>query len=114
MLADGWPGLVLGLTALGRKDTTGARQGGVPEVGQGCPRFGVGTWVLGATFLCIADLMRDWISGIEGLRHYYARGHLHFMIFSCYRRLPLLKDARSRDTNRRPGIEERIQKETQD
>ena len=39
-------------------------------------------------------------SGVEmpkGLRRYYGRGHLHFVTFSCYRRLPLLKDARSRD-----------------
>jgi REP-associated tyrosine transposase len=32
-----------------------------------------------------------------GLRRYYGRGHLHFLTFSCYRRLPLLKGARARD-----------------
>src|SRR6267154_3902864 len=26
----------------------------------------------------------------EGLKRYYGRGHLHFLTFSCYRRLPLL------------------------
>jgi hypothetical protein len=26
-----------------------------------------------------------------GLRRYYGQGHLHFIIFSCHRRLPLLK-----------------------
>jgi len=33
-----------------------------------------------------------------GLKRYYGRGHLHFITFSCYRRLPLLKTARARDT----------------
>jgi putative transposase len=32
-----------------------------------------------------------------GLRRYYGKGHLHFITFSCYRRLPLLKSARARD-----------------
>jgi|SRR5690242_11118363 len=32
-----------------------------------------------------------------GLRRYYGQGHLHFITFSCYRRLPLLKSARARD-----------------
>ena len=32
-----------------------------------------------------------------GLRRYYGRGHLHFIMFSCYRRLPLLKTMRARD-----------------
>src|SRR5580700_8761839 len=32
-----------------------------------------------------------------GLKRYYGRGHLHFITFSCYRRLPLLKTARARD-----------------
>jgi putative transposase len=27
----------------------------------------------------------------EGLRRYYGRGHLHFLTFSCYDRLPFLK-----------------------
>ena len=33
-----------------------------------------------------------------GLRRYYGKGHLHFITFSCYRRLPLLKSARPRDS----------------
>ncbi len=32
-----------------------------------------------------------------GLRRYYGKGHLHFITFSCYHRLPLLKSARARD-----------------
>src|SRR6266571_6456648 len=31
------------------------------------------------------------------LRRYYGKGHLHFVTFSCYRRLPLLKTVRARD-----------------
>jgi putative transposase len=32
-----------------------------------------------------------------GLQRIYGRGHLHFITFSCYRRLPLLTTARERD-----------------
>jgi len=32
-----------------------------------------------------------------GLRRHYGKGHLHFLTFSCYRRLPLLKTVRARD-----------------
>jgi putative transposase len=32
-----------------------------------------------------------------GLKRYYGKGHLHFITFSCYRRLPLLKSPRARD-----------------
>ena len=32
-----------------------------------------------------------------GLKRYYGKGHLHFITFSCYRRLPLLKAERARD-----------------
>ena len=32
-----------------------------------------------------------------GLKRYYGKGDLHFITFSCYRRLPLLKPARARD-----------------
>jgi putative transposase len=32
-----------------------------------------------------------------GLKRYYGKGHLHFMTFSCYRRLPLLRTVRARD-----------------
>jgi putative transposase len=33
----------------------------------------------------------------SGLNRYYGKGHLHFITFSCYGRLPLLKAARARD-----------------
>ena len=33
----------------------------------------------------------------SGLKRIYGKGHLHFIAFSCYRRLPLLKTARARD-----------------
>ena len=33
-----------------------------------------------------------------GLKRYFGRGHLHFITFSCYRRLPLLKTERARHT----------------
>jgi hypothetical protein len=32
-----------------------------------------------------------------GLKPYYGRGHLRFVTFSCYLRLPLLKTAQARD-----------------
>ena len=32
-----------------------------------------------------------------GLKRYYDNGDLHFITFSCYRRLPLLSTARARD-----------------
>jgi len=32
-----------------------------------------------------------------GLKRIYGRGHFHFITFSCYRRLPLLKTGRARD-----------------
>jgi putative transposase len=32
----------------------------------------------------------------EGLKRYYGRGDLHFVTFSCYRRLPLLGSKRAR------------------
>ena len=32
----------------------------------------------------------------KGLKRYYGRGHLHFLTFSCYRRLPLLATAQAR------------------
>jgi putative transposase len=31
------------------------------------------------------------------LKRYYGQGHLHFLTFSCYRRLPFLRTARARD-----------------
>ena len=33
----------------------------------------------------------------KGLKRYYGLGHLHFVTFSCYRRLPLLRTARARN-----------------
>src|SRR5260370_12222456 len=33
----------------------------------------------------------------KGLKRYYGRGHLHFVTFSCYRRLPLLEAAPAKD-----------------
>ena len=33
----------------------------------------------------------------KGLKRYYGLGHLHFLTFSCYRRLPLLNTARARN-----------------
>jgi putative transposase len=33
----------------------------------------------------------------KGLKRHYGRGDLHFLTFSCYRRLPLLGTARARN-----------------
>lgn len=33
-----------------------------------------------------------------GLKRIYGKGHLHFLTFSCYRRIPLLETTRARDT----------------
>ena len=33
----------------------------------------------------------------KGLQRYYGHGHLHFLTFSCYRRLPLLNTLRARN-----------------
>ena len=33
----------------------------------------------------------------KGLKRYYGRGDLHFLTFSCYRRLPLLGKVRARN-----------------
>ncbi len=33
----------------------------------------------------------------SGLKRYYGKEDLHFITFSCYRRLPLLKTVRARD-----------------
>ena len=51
---------------------------------RGCPTLGVRGWVLGSPMP-------------KGLQRHYGRGHLHFLTFSCYRRLPLLKTERARD-----------------
>src|SRR5262249_35808732 len=39
----------------------------------------------------------DGLTMPAGLRRCYGKGHLHFITFSCYRRLPLLKSTRARD-----------------
>ena len=57
----------------------------VPQV----PVFG--TWVLGWPLLSVGFAMPT------RLKRYYGKGDLHFITFSCYRRLPLLKTARARD-----------------
>jgi putative transposase len=33
----------------------------------------------------------------KGLKRYYGLGHLHFLTFSCYRRLPLLRTIQARN-----------------
>jgi putative transposase len=33
----------------------------------------------------------------KGLKRIYGQGHLHFITFRCYRRLPLLRSARARN-----------------
>src|SRR6266849_11075904 len=44
-----------------------------------------------------ASVLRVGISLMpKGLKRYYGRGHLHFLTFSCYRRLPLLNTIRAR------------------
>jgi len=56
------------------------------------PRVPVcGTRVLGLSFPSVGIAMP------AGLKRYYGKGHLHFITFSCYRRLPLLKSVRARD-----------------
>jgi putative transposase len=46
---------------------------------------------LGLTFLSVGFCYAG------GLKRFYGKGHLHFITFSCYRRLPLLKTVRARD-----------------
>ena len=45
-----------------------------------------------------------------GLQRLYGHGHLYFITFSCYRRLPLLKSAQARDAFVRelPRLRERL------
>ena len=43
---------------------------------------------------------KGWVLGFampSGLKRYFGKGHLHFITFSCYRRLPLLGSKRARD-----------------
>src|SRR6266849_3129043 len=45
-----------------------------------------------------ASVLRVGISLMpKGLKRYYGRGHLHFLTFSCHRRLPLLNTIRARN-----------------
>jgi len=59
--------------------------------------------VQGLTFLLrrFLQLLYIWHTVVifmrKPLRRYYGRGDLHFLTFSCYRRLPLLKTARARN-----------------
>ncbi|MGA2605826.1 MAG: transposase [Terriglobia bacterium] len=46
---------------------------------------------LGLAFLALGFAMPS------GLKRYYGKADLHFITFSCYRRLPLLKTERARD-----------------
>jgi putative transposase len=39
----------------------------------------------------------SWGAMPQGLKRYYWQGHLHFVTFSCYRRLTLLGTVRARD-----------------
>ena len=55
------------------------------------PHPRVGRVVLGAIFPRLGFAMP------VGLKRIYGQRHLHFITFSCYRRLPLLKTARARD-----------------
>jgi len=55
------------------------------------PQVRCGNLGLGLAFLALGFAMP------AGLKRYYGKGHLHFITFSCYRRLPLLKTARARD-----------------
>ena len=44
-------------------------------------------------------MVGGWVLGFpmpKGLKRYYGRGHLHFLTFSCYRRLPLLATVHAR------------------
>src|SRR5258707_1272080 len=57
----------------------------------GAPGSGVWYAGLGVEVLAVEFAMP------AGLKRYYGKGHLHFITFSCYRRLPLLKSTRARD-----------------
>ena len=43
----------------------------------------------------------------RNLKRYYGRGDLHFVTFSCYRRLPLLRTIRARNLFVRAGSDSR-------
>jgi hypothetical protein len=55
----------------------------------------------GAPSLRIEQGWGSWFASLvftpKGLKRYYGQGHLHFITFSCYRRLPLLGGVRARN-----------------
>ncbi len=55
------------------------------------PQVRCGNLGLGVGFVALGFAMP------AGLKRYYGKGHLHFVTFSCYGRLPLLKTVRARD-----------------
>ncbi len=55
------------------------------------PQVRIGNLGLGLAFLALGFPMPS------GLKRDYGKADLHFITFSCYRRLPLLKTARARD-----------------
>jgi len=55
------------------------------------PQVRCGNLGLAVAFLALGFAMP------AGLKRYYGKSHLHFITFSCYRRLPLLKTVRARD-----------------
>ena len=64
------------------------------------PRVPVlGTWVLGC--FCVSRvflfILLQSVEMPTGLKRIYGRGHLHFLTFSCYKRLPFLKSSRARE-----------------
>ncbi len=58
---------------------------------EGAPGSSFEPGFLGLPFLSVGSAMP------AGLKRFYGKGHLHFITFSCYRRLPLLKTVRARD-----------------
>jgi putative transposase len=61
------------------------------QEGGGCPGF---RFVVPGSWVAVSF---GGFAMPAGLKRYYGRGHLHFITFSCYRRLPLLQSARARD-----------------
>ena len=52
----------------------------------------------GCPILAAARVGLSWIDQMpKGLQRRYGQHHLHFITFSCYRRLPFLRTARARD-----------------
>jgi len=61
------------------------------------PQVRFATWVLGLLFFAGRFFHFSGAGMPAGLKRYYGQGHLHFLTFSCYRRLPLLKSVRARE-----------------